>query len=215
MRKFIQLWLLALLIAVVTPAGAQKANNYKSLSQPQVTEDPDKVEVVEIFWYGCPHCHDFEPYLSEWLQNKPEIVDFKRMPAVFRQNWLPHAKAFYAAEELGVLDKIHEPLFAAIHEQQQPLETEDTLRTFFVDQGVDGDEFTRAFNSGAVEGKVKRSLGMLKRYEVTGVPAVVINGKYITTGPMAGSYEAMIETMNQLIELERQGVESGGSASAE
>lgn len=212
MRKSIRFFMLALLLAVTGQVTAQKADTYKSLSQPQPTADTSKVEVIEIFWYGCPHCHDFEPFLNEWLENKPDYVEFKRMPAIFRQSWLAHARAFYTAKELDVIDKIHSPLFEAIHTKQKRLDDEESLRKFFMRQGIDGERFAKTYNSQSVDSQIKRSLGMLRRYEVTGVPAVVINGKYLTSGPMAGSYEGMIEIMNQLIEREHAAMQRNAAA---
>ncbi len=195
----------ALLLAAPLTASSQDNDGYKRLSKPQPTSTAeDKVEVVEIFWYGCPHCYDFEPHLEEWLENKPDNVEFVRMPAVFRQDWLPHAKAYYTAKELDAVDSIHGALFAAIHEQGKRLASEAELKEFFVAQGIDADAFTKAYNSQSVESQIQRSLAMLRRYEVTGVPAVIVNGKYQTSGPMAGTYEGMIRVMNDLIERESQ-----------
>lgn len=204
------------LLATLLLAGTHSvlaADAYKRLSKPQPTADSGKVEVVEVFWYGCPHCYDFEPYLEEWLQNKPDYVDFKRMPAVFRQNWLAHAKAYYTAVELGVVDKIHSDLFNEIHSRQKRIDDEESLRKFFMRHGVDGEEFTKTYNSYAVESKIKHALGMLRRYENTGVPAVVINGKYLTSGPIAGSYEAMIKAMNELAAREHAAMQEETAAS--
>jgi len=196
-------------LALVTLSGtAMAADTYKRLSKPQPTDSPDKIEVVEVFWYGCPHCYDFEPHLNEWLQNKPEDVDFKRMPAVFRQDWLAHAKAYYTARELGVVDKVHSEIFRQIHEKRNILNKESALKAFFVEQGVDGDAFTKTYNSRTVESHIKQALAKLRRYEITGVPAVVINGKYMTSGPIAGSYETMVQTMNELIEKERAAMQA-------
>ncbi len=194
--------LLALMLCTVS-GTALAADTYKELSKPQPTENPGRIEVVEIFWYGCPHCHDFEPYLNDWLENKPDDVDFKRMPAVFRQDWLAHAKAYYTAVELGVLDKIHSDLFKEIHDKQKYVNDEESLKKFFMQQGVNGDDFTKTYNSQLIESHIKQSLSKLRNYEITGVPSVVINGKYMTSGPLAGSYETMIQTMNELIEKER------------
>ena len=193
------LWLVLLTIG----STATAADNYKRLSKPQPTDNADTIEVVEVFWYGCPHCYDFEPFLSKWLENKPDDVAFKRMPAVFRQDWLAHAKAYYTARELDVVDQVHSEIFTQIHEQRNRLNNESALKAFFVEHGVDGDTFTKTYNSRTVEAHIKQALTKLRRYEITGVPAMVINGKYMTSGPIAGSYETMIQTMDELIEKER------------
>ena len=213
-RNFIRLrnlgWGLMLALAINTAAVA--ADSYKRLSEPQPTQTENKIEVVEVFWYGCPHCNDFEPYLNDWLADKPDDVSFRRMPAVFRQDWLAHAKAYYTALELGVVDKIHSDLFNQIHTRQKRLNDEESLKKFFMQHGVDGDKFTKTYNSYAVESHIKQALSMLRRYEITGVPAVVINGKYVTSGPLAGSYEGMIQAMNELIEKERAAMQQASSS---
>ncbi|MEX0952065.1 MAG: thiol:disulfide interchange protein DsbA/DsbL [Gammaproteobacteria bacterium] len=194
--------LLALLL-VFSFSMAHAADGYTTIDPAQPTANPDKIEVVEVFWYGCPHCYDFEPSLKQWLETKPDDVEFIRLPAIFRQNWLAHARVYYAAEELDVVAQIHSPLFTEIHENNNMLESEAALREFFVQQGVDGDAFTAAYNSEAVENRIKSTLSKQRRYQITGVPAVVINGKYQTSGPLAGSYGRMIEIMDELIEKER------------
>lgn len=202
----------ALLLALgMTSTAVSAADSYKRLSEPQPTQTTDKIEVVEVFWYGCPHCNDFEPYLNEWVESKPDDVSFRRMPAVFRQDWLAHAKAYYTALELGVVDKIHSDMFNQIHTRQKRLNDEESLKKFFMQHGVDGEAFTRTYNSHAVESRIKQALSMLRRYEITGVPAVVVNGKYVTSGPLAGSYEVMIQTMNELIEKERAAMQQTAS----
>lgn len=193
-------------IAVILLAGfgAAFANpGYKEINPPHTPENTDKIEVVEIFWYGCPHCHSFEPYLDAWLESKPDDVEFVRMPGIFRQDWLVHARAFYAAEQLGVLDTMHSLIFSEIHQRGKRLSSERELRRFFMEKGIDGDAFSEAYNSAETENRIKEALAKTRRYQVTGVPAVIINGKYLTSGPLAGSFERMIEVIDELIEQER------------
>jgi len=160
---------------------------------------PGKVQITELFWYGCPHCYEMEPTIQAWLQKKPDSIEFTRMPAVFRTNvWHVHAKAFYAAEALGVLGRVHKDLFAAVHERRQMLGTEDQLAQFFADRGVPAAEFRAAFNSFAVETKVNRAMTLSKAYGITGVPSLVVAGKYRVEGDMAGSYENMIRIAEYL-----------------
>ncbi len=176
---------------------------YKLIIPVQPTQTDNKIEVLEVFWYGCPHCYDFEPYVEKWLENLPEDVEFRRMPGIFNKNWIPHAKAYFTAEKLGVLDKIHNPLFNALHKERKRIYNEDELKDFFVAKGVDGDKFTKVFNSSEIETKFKQAFVMGKRYKITGVPAVIINGKYMTSGSMSGSYENLLKTIDELIAKER------------
>ena len=159
--------------------------------------------MVEVFWYGCPHCYDFEPHVKKWLQTKAEDVEFVRMPGIFNKNWVGHARAYYTAEKLGVLDKIHTPLFEALHKERRRIFSESELKDFFVSHGVDGDEFTRVYNSSEIETKFKRAFLMGQRYKITGVPAVIVNGKYMTSASQAGSFENILKTVDSLVAKER------------
>lgn len=210
MQKLIRTGIAVVLISVF---GAALANpGYKPIDPPHASEGSDKIEVVEIFWYGCPHCHDFEPYLDAWLETKPDDVEFIRMPGIFRQDWLAHARAFYAAEQLGVLEAAHGRLFNEIHNRGKRLNSESQLKQFFMQMGIDGDAFTRAYNSAETENRIKEALAKARRYQVTGVPAVVVNGKYLTSGPLAGSFERMIEVIDELIDQERAALDAAGAS---
>lgn len=180
------------------------ADAYTNIIPAQPTQTEDKIEVVEVFWYGCPHCYDFEPYVNKWLASKPDDVHFRRMPGIFNKNWVAHAKAYFTAEKLGVLEVIHSSLFDALHKQRKRIFSEDQLKDFFVSKGIDGDEFTRVFNSSEVESKFKQAFVMGQRYKITGVPAVIVNGKYMTSGSLAGSYDNLLKTIDELVEKERQ-----------
>lgn len=162
-----------------------------------------KATVVEFFWYGCPHCFKFEPTLQAWLKNKPDYVEFERIPAIFNNpKWQLHAQAFYTAELLGVLDKVHQPLFDAIHVQHKRMDTREAIRELFESYGVDGKEFEATFDSFAVQSKVNRAADLTRRYGVDGVPAMAVNGKYRTGGGMAGSYENLIRIVDFLAKKE-------------
>jgi thiol:disulfide interchange protein DsbA len=159
---------------------------------------------LEVFWYACPHCFDFEPHISKWLESKPDDVEFRRMPGIFRKNWIPHAKAYFTAQKLDVLEKIHTPLFDAIHKQKKNIHDDDDFEDFFAKQSVDEDAFTKAYESEEVETMVKQAYVMGQRYKLTGVPAVIVNGKYMVSGSTAGSFENVLTVINQLIEKERE-----------
>lgn len=175
---------------------------YETITPPQPTQNKDKIEVIEFFWYGCPHCYHLEPSIAKWLKTKPKNVEFIRQPAVFNKVWGDHAKAFFTAEALGVVEKIHADFFDAIQNKEQKLETEDQLAKFFVAHGVEESAFHAAYNSFLVDAKFRQAGGMAARYGVTGVPALIINGKYKTTGPLAKSQDNMITVMDELIKKE-------------
>lgn len=201
LKKIAQTSLLILLFSCAMQLKAE-SQGYEALSPAQPTQHADKVEVIEFFWYGCPHCYSFEPELASWLKKIPKNVEFIRQPAVFNELWGKHAKAYFVAEALDVVDKVHADLFDAIQNKKEKLDTEDALAKFFSAHGVDEAKFHEAFNSFAVDSKMRQAPVIAGRYGITGVPAVVINGKYLTNGPLAGSHEKMIEIMNQLIKQE-------------
>ncbi|MCU0735468.1 MAG: thiol:disulfide interchange protein DsbA/DsbL [Methylotetracoccus sp.] len=180
----------------------QAGRDYELVNPPQPTADPGKIEVLEFFWYGCPHCFHFEPDLNAWLKKKPDNVVFIRQPAIFNDRWAAHAKAYFTAESLGVIDKMHTLLYEAIQNQRLKLETEDELADFFAKHGISADDFRKAYRSFSVDSKMRQAAGMAARYGVTGTPALVVNGKYRTGGKLAKSFPQMIEVLNGLIALE-------------
>lgn len=164
-----------------------------------------KVEVVELFWYGCGHCYNFEPHLHDWLKRKPEYVEFIRIPAIFNSNqWRLHARAYYTAEVLGIGDKIHTPMFNALHQQKRQLNTEQQLATFFAEFGIEQKKFLDTFKSFAVDVKVNRAERLTQRYGISGVPSMVVAGKFRTDAPMAQSYQGMLNVVDQLVAQERK-----------
>lgn len=185
---------------------------YEKVNPPQPTADPKRVEVLELFWYGCPHCYTLEPHLKNWLKDKPDYVVFRRMPAVFNERWALHAEAYYTAEALGVLDEIHEPLFDAMHRDRRPLGTSEQIMAFFEEHGVKKEDFRKAWGSFAVRTKVRRATVMSQRYGIDGVPAIVINGKYRTSGSLAGNYRNIIKVINTLAEEEQKAMAASSAA---
>ncbi|MCG8379332.1 MAG: thiol:disulfide interchange protein DsbA/DsbL [Proteobacteria bacterium] len=179
------------------------ADGYVDIEPAQPTQTGDKIEVLEVFWYACPHCYEFEPYLHDWLANKPDDVEFRRMPGIFRKSWIPHARAFFTAEKLGVLDTVHSPLFSAIHKHKKNIHDDSAIRKFFIKQGIDDDEFKKVYQSEETETKVKQAYIMGQRYKITGVPAVIVNGKYMVTGSTAGSFSNLLKIVDQLVDKER------------
>jgi thiol:disulfide interchange protein DsbA len=187
-----------------TPAAAEEelSGGYETLDAPQPTLNPDKIEVIEFFWYGCPHCYDFEPILESWVKKLPANVEFIRIPAAFSDLWAKHAKAFYVAQALGVLDKVHADFFDTLQNKRQKLETEEQLAAFFAAHGVKEADFREAYNSFLVDTKVRQAAVTPAHYGVTGVPVLIVNGKYKVDGKSAGSHEKMIEVTDRLIKKE-------------
>ena len=192
-----------LMIASVTlQAEVFKAGqHYKQLSQQSTAVDGD-VEVLEFFWYGCPHCYTFEPYIKSWKKTKPANVKFVRLPAIFRPDWEVQAKSYYALQLMGEIENIHGKIFEVINKDKKRLNTVELMADFVEKNGVNRQRFIKEYNSFAVDGMIRKVKKQQKVHQIQGVPSVVINGKYLISGSMAGSYDNMIKIMNYLIEKE-------------
>ena len=213
MTKAPYFFITLLLVALAAGAGAAAAEfkageHYAPVRKQQSAGSDGKIEVVEVFWYGCPHCYHFEPYLNQWLESLPDDVSFRRVPAVFRQSWLVHAKAYYSAEALGVVDRVHGPLFEAIHEHKRAVHDEDGLAKFFADQEIEEQAFRDAFKSFGVDSLARKAALLSRDYGIPGVPSMIVNGKYFTSGGMAGGYPELLKVVDFLVDKERAG-ESG------
>ena len=194
---------LALVASSAYGAGIDPTGKYDLVTPPQPTDTPDKVEVLEVFWYGCPHCFTFLPYMEQYAKSAADDVAVRHMPAIFRDSWVAHARAFYTAELLGVQKQIHRPLFEAIHLRKRPMDSKEELMKFFEMYGVSNDDFNKTFNSFAVETLLRKSQVMQQRYGVRGTPTVIVNGKYRVSGSRAGQPEDMIKVIEALVERER------------
>jgi thiol:disulfide interchange protein DsbA len=199
-------------LVATDPAGSPTTGrfelgvHYLRLSPTQPTSSsPDKVEVAEIFWYGCPHCFNFDPLLETWRQAKPEYVSFVRVPAVWNPLLQLHARAFYAAEALGKGEEMHAEFFREIHERNNYLDSEAKLQEFFGRFGVDAAAFQSTFTSFAVQTKLQRADELSRRYRIQSVPTIIVNGKYTTDGGQAGSYEELLALVDELAAAERAG----------
>jgi thiol:disulfide interchange protein DsbA len=177
-----------------------EGEQYERITPEVATHTDGKVEVVEVFWYGCHHCFSFEPHIKKWLQSKPDNVAFRRMPGVFARNWVPHARAYYTAEVLGVLDEIHTPLFEAIHDQHRKIGDEDSLARFFAEHGVSEEEFREAYNSFSVDTKTRQAMTASKEYGITGVPSMIVGGRFRTSARLAGTYEELLKVVDYLVD---------------
>ena len=184
----------------------QPGVNFKPTKQKIPTEAKDKIEVIELFWYGCVHCYNMDPYLDKWADDLPKDVTFKRVPAIPRKDWVESAKAYYALESLGLVNKLHEKLFDAIHKEKEfkHNDTKALINWIALEGKLDIKEVESAFNSFSMKAKLSRSFKIFKAIGATGVPTMIIDGKYFTSSTMAGGEQNAIDIMNFIIKNVRK-----------
>ena len=189
--------------AKTEPVTFVEGEHYVVLDRPVPTRDSSKVEVVEMFSYGCPHCYEFETSVKGWARQQSGDVDFWVFPAVWNKSMALYAGAFYAARELNVEQKIHLPLFTAIVVEQKNIRNEADLAEFFAQHGVDKKAFTDAFNSDEVKTRVKYAEERVRLYKPVGVPEIIVNGKYRIDRMRAGGLTEMLAVADYLVKKER------------
>lgn len=194
----------ALIFSAVAFAAPQAGKDYLEIKPAQPTDTGNKVEVVEIFSYMCGHCNDFEPKVAAWVKQLPPDTQFRRMPVVFgRASWETMARSYYALEALGEIEKIHPKIFAAIHDDNIILQQKDVLTDWIEKQGLDRKKFSAAYDSFSMGGKIQRSNQRAQSYGITGVPSMVIDGKYMISTAQSGNYENMLKTADELLKQVR------------
>jgi len=185
-------------------AWSQSAQPYKVIQQKMPTGDASRVEVLEFFWFGCPHCYAFEPAINNWKDSKPEYVDFVREAPPLNPSWEQHSRLFYAAQVLGITDGMFDQTFDEIHKRRKRLRDPRKIAKFVesLDLGVDAKKFEKTMNSFAVNTALNRSLNRAQQAGINAVPSIVINGKYLTGNTLAGSHAGIINVINELSEKE-------------
>jgi protein dithiol oxidoreductase (disulfide-forming) len=209
-RRFTTLPLagLALATAGAPPAWGQAAavegRDYVRLNTQVPVPAGGKIDLIEFFSYGCPHCYSFEPALDAWLKKLPADVAFRRVPATFNAPFEGFAKVYYALEALGLVEQMHKRVFAAIHVQRQRLDKEADLAAFVQSAGADSTKFIEAYKSFGVATKVRQAKQLAEGYKIDGVPALGIHGRFFTSGSLAGSHEKALGVADQLIQRARK-----------
>ena len=181
----------------------QEGKQYATIEPAVPVSAPGKVEVVEMFWYGCSHCYQFEPTLNPWVEQLPEDVHFVRIPAMFGGIWNVHGQMFLALESMGVESKVHAAVFDAIHKQGKKLATPEEMAEFLATQGVDQAAFLKTYNSFGVKAQVEKAKKLAAAYKINGVPVLVVNGKYRFDISTSGGPEQALDVADQLIAKER------------
>ena len=204
-RRFLTAVAAASTVLAVAPAVAQRAPpGVVELAPPLPTDSKGKVEVVEFFWYECPHCYALEPSLEAWVKTLPPDVEFRRVPAPFNDRWLISARVYYALEAMGLIDKLHRPLFDAIHKDRLRITDEKQLTEWLQGKGVDVAKFNATLKSFAVEGRLKRAMTLVAGSKIDGVPALMVNGRYVIPAGVGGSEERMLAIASSIVDQQRK-----------
>ncbi len=204
MNKYLNI-LIGFLALTFSAASIAESKDYELVKPAQLTQTGDKIEVLEFFWYGCPHCYQFEPFLNSWLETKPSNVEFVKVPAVLNPRWTNDAKAYYAAQLLGVEKQFTSAYFNALHKERKRFRSLDQIADFASNRvGVSKTDFLDAMSSFAVATKINRAGQLSRNYGLTGVPTIIVNGKYKTSASVARGHAGVIKAINKLVAKESQ-----------
>lgn len=206
MHKRLRFIFIVGIVMLSAPVQSEAINGvrYKLVKPAQPLADPRKIEVIEFFWYGCPHCYFLEPALKQWLQSQPYAINFIRIPVFFNGLASKHARAYFTAEILGVAEELHDDFFDAIQNKNKRLGNEDQLAKFFSERGINEQIFRENYNSFAVDAKVRKAKSMAPRYGIRSVPTIIVNGKYKTNAVLAKGQKNLIAVIEELVATERK-----------
>ncbi len=202
-RLFLSFALVAVSLPSVLMAATPEAGKFRKLANPIATSS-EAIEVIEFFWYGCPHCSEFEPSLAEWEKNKGKTIQFKRVPVAFREDFVIHQKLYYSIEALGKVPELHGKVFKAIHSEGNRLTNVESITAFVEKNGIDKKTFLDTFNSFGVASKSAQASQLAKAYQLDGVPTLAIDGQFLTSASMAGTHAETLTVADQLIDAQRQ-----------
>jgi thiol:disulfide interchange protein DsbA len=212
MKSIFAFVVLCLVMSGTAAAQLLQGSHYELINPPQPTESGKKIEVVEFFWYACPHCNNLQTPLRAWLKKKPADVEFRRIPAVLQDTWMQLARTYYAIDAMGLMDKLHHDVFAAIHEQRA-LDPKALMRDpkplfdWVASKGVDRQKFMDTYNSFAVTSRTQRAVDLTRNYDVPATPVIVVDGRFLTAPSMKGNnnpdgslnYDKFFQNLDQLI----------------
>jgi len=203
LRNALAAFLLAL-AAAGAQAQAQLGRDYIRLDPPRAVTSGDKIEVIEFFYYGCPVCYELEPKLSRWFFNGPGSVALRRVPALSSDNWDNFAKLFYTLEAMGQLARLHWPVYDNFHFNGVKLNEEAAMAGWVSHNGLDRKKFIDTYRAPDIQAKLATARDMTQRYEIKGVPSIVVDGKFVTSARMTGGTSELMQMVDQLVELARK-----------
>jgi thiol:disulfide interchange protein DsbA len=200
MLKIKYLFLAIFLIIITSPnVFAQK---YVQIST-EKQQESKSIIIYEFFWYGCPHCYNLEPTMERIEADLDKDTKIVKLPVALRDSWIPHAKLYYALQQMGKIDEVHNLIFEEIHLEDNRLNTEQQMIDFLGKHGIDTNKFTEKYNSFGTEARIKKASNLAKKYQINSVPTIIVNGKYLTSGSYVSSYDELYSVINLLIERER------------
>ena len=193
--------LLATFIILITSSNVF-AQKYVQIST-EKQQESKSIIVYEFFWYGCPHCYNLEPTMERIEADLDKDTKIVKLPVALRDSWIPHAKLFYALQQMGKIDEVHNLIFEEIHLEDNRLNTEQQMVDFLGKHGIDTNKFMEKYNSFGTEARIKKASNLAKKYQINSVPTIIVNGKYLTSGSYVSSYDELYSVINLLIERER------------
>lgn len=200
MFKIKYFFLAAFIILITSPnVFAQK---YVQIST-EKQQESKSIIIYEFFWYGCPHCYNLEPTMERIEADLDKDTKIVKLPVALRDSWIPHAKLYYALQQMGKIDEVHNLIFEEIHLEDNRLNTEQQMVDFLGKHGIDTNKFMEKYNSFGTEARIKKASNLAKKYQINSVPTIIVNGKYLTSGSYVSSYDELYSVINLLIERER------------
>lgn len=203
----------AALLALACVAGAAHAQDIRArqnleyrLIAPQPVETGDRIEVIEFFWYGCPYCNELQPALEGWIRRKPADVALRRVPAILRDSWAPHARIFYTLEQLGEVERLHLKVYESYHVERLHMSKPDVMIEWAVKNGIDRKRWLDAYHSPETDARVERARQLSKAYTLEVTPTLVVDGRYLTSGRHVPATDVrdMVPILEDLVRLARQ-----------
>lgn len=167
--------------------------------KPQPVAVANRIEVIDFFWYGCPHCNNLQPALERWIGNKPADVLVRRIPVILRDSWAPHARIYYTLEALGEVERLHQRVYHGYHVEELHMSKPEVMSAWAQRNGIERERWEQAYNSPEVRRKVEEAARLTRAYQVTGTPSLVVNGRYLTSGNMAESLNRVVEIVDGLV----------------
>jgi thiol:disulfide interchange protein DsbA len=197
----IKYFLLATIIILITSPNVF-AQKYVQIST-EKQQESKSIIIYEFFWYGCPHCYNLEPTMERIEADLDKDTKIVKLPVALRDSWIPHAKLYYALQQMGKIDEVHNLIFEEIHLEDNRLNTEQQMVDFLGKHGIDTNKFMEKYNSFGTEARIKKASNLAKKYQINSVPTIIVNGKYLTSGSYVSSYDELYSVINLLIERER------------